>query len=73
MKKNVNGFARFEVLTVMDMKMIVVWDMALYRPIEIYRHYVGTCCFHPSVGASVFISSLSLLCSFVAYHFCVHQ
>jgi hypothetical protein len=44
----------------MDMKMIVVWDVALYRPIEIYRHYVGTCCFHPSGGASVFISSLSV-------------
>jgi len=60
MKKNVKGFSSFEVLTVMDMKMIVVWNMALYRLIEIYRHYVGTCCFHPSGGATVFISSLSL-------------
>jgi len=33
MKKNVTGFAGFEVLTVMNIKMIVVWDMALYRPI----------------------------------------
>jgi len=65
MKKNVKGFARFEVLTVMNIKMIVGWDMALYRPIEIFRHYVGTCCFHPSGGASVFISSLSLQCFFL--------
>lgn len=65
MKKNVKGFARFEVLTVMNIKMIVVWDMALYRPIEVYRHYVGTCCSHPSGGASVFINSLSLQCFFL--------
>lgn len=35
MKKNVKGFARFEVLTVMNIKMVVVWDMVLYRRIEI--------------------------------------
>jgi hypothetical protein len=62
MKKNVKGFARFVVVTVVNIKMIVVWDMALYRPIEIYQHYMGTCCFHPS---SVFISSLSLQCFFL--------
>jgi hypothetical protein len=36
MKKNVKGFASFEVLTVMNIKIIVVRDLALYRPIEMY-------------------------------------
>jgi hypothetical protein len=32
MKKNVKGFARFGVLTVMNIDMIVGWDMALLFP-----------------------------------------
>jgi hypothetical protein len=34
-----------EVLTTMDMKSSVLWDITLYSPFEDNRRFGGTCCF----------------------------
>jgi hypothetical protein len=37
---------RFQVLTVMSMKMTVFWDVTPYSLVDIDRRFRGTCCLH---------------------------
>jgi hypothetical protein len=36
----------FEVLSAVDTKSSVFWDITPYSPLNINRRFVGTCCFH---------------------------
>jgi hypothetical protein len=37
---------RFEVLTVVSMKMAVFWVVAPCGLVEVYQHFRGACCLH---------------------------
>jgi hypothetical protein len=39
-------YVRFQVCTVVNMRITVFWDVVPCNLVEVYRHFRGSCCLH---------------------------